>query len=39
MFYDASNELKEGVFSLMGNPDTFIDLLIKKRQPDRCWLV
>lgn len=29
MFYDASNELKEGVFSLMGNPDTFIDLLIK----------
>src|SRR5688500_8789868 len=22
MFYDAANELKEGVFSLMGNPDT-----------------
>lgn len=29
MFYDAANELKEGVFSLMGNPDTFIDLLLK----------
>lgn len=29
MFYDANNELAEGVFSLMGNPDIFIDLLIK----------
>ncbi|KAA2241666.1 hypothetical protein F0L74_17465 [Chitinophaga agrisoli] len=29
MFYDANNELKEGVFSLMGNPDVFMDLLIK----------
>ena len=29
LFYDGNNQLKEGVFSLMGNPDTFVDLLIK----------
>ena len=29
LFYDENNELKQGVFSLMGNPDTFMDLLIK----------
>ncbi|MEZ2446130.1 hypothetical protein AB6805_30655 [Chitinophaga sp. RCC_12] len=29
MFLDASNELQEGAFSLMGNADTFLDLLVK----------
>ncbi|WP_343302844.1 hypothetical protein AAHN97_14965 [Chitinophaga niabensis] len=29
MFYDENNELKEGVFSLMGKPEVFIDLIVK----------
>lgn len=29
MFYDATNQLKEGVFSLMANAKTFIDLVIQ----------
>lgn len=29
MFYDNNNELKDGQFSLMGNPETFIDLMIQ----------
>lgn len=29
MFLDSNNELQEGVFSLMGNADTFLDLLVK----------
>ncbi|RPE05559.1 hypothetical protein EGT74_24560 [Chitinophaga lutea] len=29
MFYDAANELKEGEFSLMGNADEFLNLIIK----------
>lgn len=38
MFYGDDNTIKEGDFSLMGNADTFIDLLLKNLQRiDISW--
>ena len=38
MFYDSNNELREGEFSITGNADVFIDLLIKNiNRIDSGW--
>lgn len=39
MFLDENNDLQEGDFSLMGNPETFVDLLVKNaNRIDSGWV-